>query len=31
MKIVESVLAEKYPMIDANYKRKINDICVNIK
>ena len=31
MKVVEAALVEKYPMIDANYRRKINDICQNIK
>lgn len=31
MKDMESKLVEKYPQIDANYRRKINDLCLNIK
>jgi len=31
MNILESKLFEKFPQIDANYRRKIVDICSNIK
>jgi len=31
MHILESKLYEKFPMVDANYQRKVTDICANIK
>jgi hypothetical protein len=31
MSFLEAKLFEKYPMVDANYQRKVTDICANIK
>jgi disulfide oxidoreductase YuzD len=31
MEWLESKVFEKYPQIDVNYRRKITDICANIK
>ena len=31
MTVLESKLFEKFPQVDANYRRKITDICANIK
>ena len=31
MTVIESKIFEKFPHVDQNYRRKITDVCVNIK